>query len=946
MEEKESSGREDFLAGDGPGRFSDLLRELADAPLVSPKSDREPDVQRLPVVGRFRLARELGRGGGGITYEARDSELGRRVDVKLIIRGGGLPRALGREAEAAAQLSHPNIATLFDAGLCDRGPYLVREHLRGETLGRRMERGPVSAREALYVAEAVARGLAHAHAQGVLHRDLTPESVFLCSDGSVKVLDFGVASAYGRRDAEEGGLAYLAPEQEAGAEDERADVFSLGAMLYRMVSGALPFPGGATLPAQSGPSALPLAVPGSPALAKLIGRMVERDPLRRPRDGDEVLEALEAVRSSQRQERRSPEEQGRRPLRRWALVAALALASAVALAQRLVRPPAGASLAPKCVVVADFENPTGDRDLDGLAGLLIASLEQSKRLTVLTRTRVLDVARQSGRGQVDHVDAALGREVARKAGAEALLMPEVRRSGSSYVLTLDALDPLGGGSLFPLSLEAKSKDAILAAIDRLSDGVRRRLGEGDESIERQRVPVSEVAGTLEAYRHFFAGQQFYYRGEYGEAKKAYEKTLQVDPGFALAHLELHWLALSSSAGAEEIAGHLRAAERWADWLPEKHRKLVQLARANVEFEASGGREREPLLRLGEELAAAYPLDKDVLFTVARLIWEVHGEAGRARAAQLLQRILTLDPTRLDAAEKLIVHFIAARRCEEAVDLARSLASETGPVPPKLLAYSLACAGRAEEALAAARASAERGPGGEEALVYVLPAVQEYEEAEALLERLTSEAADPTTRRLYLHRRVRLLALRGRRKDALELMRRSAGMAGPLWDYTRRQASDSGEGMVLRVDSERDFPRDWDENRGLLPADRALKEGRVAEAIARYQSFIADLSLDARVVNDNYVAELLLREGRPAEALEQVGGPERSLLSLSPGAAARGFYLRALAYQRLGDRRRAAREIDQLFHLWAQADADLPLLSEARKLRSRLNDGLSGEKPEK
>ena len=137
-------------------------------------------------------------------YEARDRELGRTVAFKAVragTRAATREERLLREAEAAARLSHPNIVTLYDVGRSEHGPYLVLELLRGRRRSRsgsRADRSPL--REALRIALEVAKGVAHAHAQGVVHRDLTPANVFLCDDGQVKVLDFGMAHAFGRRE--------------------------------------------------------------------------------------------------------------------------------------------------------------------------------------------------------------------------------------------------------------------------------------------------------------------------------------------------------------------------------------------------------------------------------------------------------------------------------------------------------------------------------------------------------------------------------------------------------------------------------------------------------------------------------------------------------------------------------------------------------------------------
>jgi serine/threonine protein kinase len=135
------------------------------------------------IVGRFQLLREVGRGGFGVVYEAKDRDLGRSVAFKALRAGTRVAlreERLLRQAEAAARLSHPNIVTLYELGRCEQGPYLVMEMLRGETLEQRLERGPIPLREALRIAVEVTTGVAHAHAQGVVHRDLKPGNVFLC----------------------------------------------------------------------------------------------------------------------------------------------------------------------------------------------------------------------------------------------------------------------------------------------------------------------------------------------------------------------------------------------------------------------------------------------------------------------------------------------------------------------------------------------------------------------------------------------------------------------------------------------------------------------------------------------------------------------------------------------------------------------------------------------
>jgi hypothetical protein len=253
------------------------------------------------VVGRFELVREIGRGGCGVVWEARDLQLGREIAFKAMRRRRSSEQPgqrLLHEATAAAQLSHPNIVTLHDVGRGEYGPFLVLELLRGEPLARRLSGPPLGLAEVLRISTQVAAGLAHAHAHGIVHRDLKPGNVFLCTSGQVKLLDLGIALAAGARNPGGGTPSYMAPEQRRGApEDERSDVFALGVLMYRMLAGALPFCDAEDAEDADAPlgEAPPLAVPEAPALAALVHRMLEVDPTRRPRDAGEVLAELEAI---------------------------------------------------------------------------------------------------------------------------------------------------------------------------------------------------------------------------------------------------------------------------------------------------------------------------------------------------------------------------------------------------------------------------------------------------------------------------------------------------------------------------------------------------------------------------------------------------------------------------------------------------------------------------
>ena len=206
-------------------------------------------------VGDFDIVSEIGRGGMGVVYAARDRTLGRVAALKLLPAAeGGDPSAgerLVAEAQAASALDHPNVATIYQIGMTEDGRrFIAMARYEGETLRDRLARGAVPPRDAFDIARQVAAGLAAAHQAGLVHRDVKPENIFITRDGLVKLLDFGIATLAGS--AREGAttrgtVRYMSPEQtRREAPDSRSDVWSLGVVLYEMIVGSTPFTGATT----------------------------------------------------------------------------------------------------------------------------------------------------------------------------------------------------------------------------------------------------------------------------------------------------------------------------------------------------------------------------------------------------------------------------------------------------------------------------------------------------------------------------------------------------------------------------------------------------------------------------------------------------------------------------------------------------------------------------
>jgi tetratricopeptide (TPR) repeat protein len=951
------------------GALTALLADLARAPDVPAGGGWAGVLRSGARVGRFELIREIGRGGFGVVWEARDVDLGRSVAFKAVQAGGqaGLrEERLLREAEAAARLSHPNIVTLHDVGRAEAGPYLVLELLRGQTLEARLAEGALAVPEVLRIALQIAEGVAHAHHGGVVHRDLKPANVFLCDDGRVKVLDFGMAHAFGQRRVEGGTPAYMAPEQWEGApEDERTDVFAFGVMLFKMLAGELPFAEGP--PAQAAPV---LDVPGSTPLAGLVAAMLQLRPVERPRDGGVVVEALAEIRRAL--DRDGPTT-GQARARRWPRLRLAAVAGAAALAGAIIAfavvqqrrsPTAGDGRV--VVAVADFVNDTRDPELDGLSGLLITAMEQSQRLTVLTRTRMLDLARQAGHREVTRIDEVLGREVGRKAGARALLVAAVHKLGDLYAVELRATDPVKDEYLFTVREQAASKEAIFALLDRVSDRARSELREGSAEVRSAQVKVAEATtGSFEAYQHYFRGDQLKEAIRYEQAVEAYRKAIAIDPGFALAHYRIAYLGefLHMDPGAQRA--EMEAALRHVDRVPAKERLLFQAWKAHLD-----GRNDEAHALYARTLEG-YPEDKETLFMAGDLY--LH-QKRYAEALPYFERAVALDPYWEPAMMHVVDSLFGLGRKDELMRRSREWADKApGGQAFRALSLAYGASGKPEQALAASRRAyeIEGTPFARANLWEALLLDERYPEAEALARVSLQHSASKLDALYATPMLITAVAYQGRRREALRLLDEApADMGGKPWlrEATRLELlmGDGATAPALRV--ARALGSRSGEPLKMLPMILAVL-GDAAGAAELARQLPAGPELDLYQATATWKrgeadrAAILLKEiaRRPAEYESR--GPAALLLAqiamergrwaeaitatedlrLAGGGTWRSWawpqalYLSALAHQQLGQRAAAIERLDHLLLIWKKADPDLPLLRDARALRERLRE---------
>ena len=502
----------------------------------------------LPQSERYEVQALIGTGGMGKVYKAFDRKLKRAVALKFLNGADAtLERRFLQEAQSQARIDHAHVCKVYEVGRVGEDPYIAMQFIDGQTLREAAKEMTVAQR--VSVLRDVALAVHAAHKLGLIHRDIKPANILVeRTDGTPKpfICDFGLA-----RDLAEPGNTvqgallgtpqYMAPEQARGEQDKldaRTDVYGLGATLYDALAGKPPFEGASNLQTlyrmmHEEPPPLQRQDPTLPRdLCSVVMKCLEKDPAQRYDSARALAEDLQHTLDGEPVRARPVGRVGRavRVVRRNKALAAalLALALAVIAPATLGLLDIGGHVT---VAVADFDNQTGDRGLDGLSGMLITSLEQSRKLSVLTRSRMFDLLRQEGKPGVVRIDETVGREIAQKAGAEALLLATLRKFDGLYLIDLKILDPRSNAYVLALKEQGEGKASVPSLIDKLSEAARRALRDPGPS---ERPPVEEVTTRdLTAYQLFFRGEEAIDRLKFTQAAVHFRAALAIEIGLHL-----------------------------------------------------------------------------------------------------------------------------------------------------------------------------------------------------------------------------------------------------------------------------------------------------------------------------------------------------------------------------------------------------------------------------
>jgi eukaryotic-like serine/threonine-protein kinase len=847
-------------------------------------------------LGPYEIVSLLGVGGMGEVYRARDTRLNRDVAIK--VSKEQFSERFEREARAVAALNHPHICTLYDVVISKDAPnYLVMEFIDGVPL-----KGPLSPEEAVRFALQIADALEHAHQRGITHRDLKPSNILVTKhDASpgIKLLDFGLARmTVGPDDATltqmtqvgavMGTPAYMAPEQWAGrTADARSDIYAFGCVLYEMLMGR-----------QVTADRRPVH---PDALEKVLQKCLAQDPSARWQTAAELKHALSGVFS-------------RRGFRReYAFVIASVVMLIGGLALLMMEFPRNQRLTDKDVLVlADFNNTTGDTIFDDtLRTALTIQLEQSPFLKILDDEQVVQDLKLMGRAPDSRITPAVAHDICVREGQKAMINGSIADLGKAFAISIQAVNCQNGATLAREQVQAEGREQVLSAISKAATGIRAKLGESLSSIQKLDRSLDDVTtASIAAFQAYALGDSQRTQGANLASAPFFQRAIELDPSFAMAHLQLYFV-YRISGESSRATEYLTKAFSLADHASEYERLRIQ----SIYYRTVMG-ELNKAADINQLIARTYPREWSAHNQLAG-IYSITGEFEKALQEQ--QAVANVYPTFNGT---LIIAYARLDRFDEAKAVPRKLDVPALHRALLQVAYMQNDLVAAEKEIQSLAGKPEEylslGEQSQNALIH-----GEFKRAAALAQQ-GARLAEQHDLQGAAGQLLAQVAGMGEFRGSCDEVQQIGAVAALL-------CSDA-EGPLAAAEKEaKQRPSDTLLNAVRLPVARAtvaILKNQPAQAIGALQSAAPYERAYSQVPYLRGIAYLRLKKGPEAAAefqkiLDHKGanwGVVYPMAYLGVGHA----------WIFAGDLDKAKKAYEAFFALWKDADADLPVLVQAKK----------------